>query len=81
VRLPALVGCYPVMIGPRGILPNVLTVTTLEFSYPIQIFVQMKSDDFLWFALKLSLRLHYTLLTCDLPENETQWEIKVSENQ
>jgi hypothetical protein len=60
------------MIGPRGILPNVLAMTTLKFSYPIQIFVQMKIDDFPWFTLKLSLRLHYTLLACDLPENETQ---------
>jgi len=69
------------VIGPRRIVPHVLAMTAFKFSYPVQIFVQMKSDDFLWFALKLSLRLHYTLLTCDLPENETQWEIKVSENQ
>jgi hypothetical protein len=38
---------------------NELMMTTLKYSDPIQIFVKMKVDDFLWFALKLSLRLHY----------------------
>lgn len=44
-----------------------LMMTTFKVSDPIQIFVKMKVDDFLWFTLKLSLRLHYTRLACELP--------------
>ena len=72
MRLPALVGCYPVMIGPRRIVANELMMSTLKFSDPIEIFVRMKIDDFPWYTLGLSLRLHYTVLACDLPEYETQ---------
>jgi hypothetical protein len=34
------------VIGPRRIVPHVLAMTAFKFSYPVQIFVQMKSDDF-----------------------------------
>ena len=59
VFLPAF-GCrYPVALGPWRVVPNMLAVATLEFSYPIHFFVQTKANDFPRFALKLFLRLHY----------------------
>jgi hypothetical protein len=55
------------VIGPRRIVPHVLAMTAFKFSDPIQIFVQMKSDDFPWFTLKLSLWFHCTLLAARKP--------------
>jgi hypothetical protein len=40
--------------GPRRIVPHVLAMTAFKFSYPIQVFVQMKSDDFSWFPLEVA---------------------------
>jgi hypothetical protein len=45
-------------VRPRWVEPNVLAVSTPQFSDPLQIFVQMKSGYFLRLPLVLLLGLH-----------------------
>jgi hypothetical protein len=58
VCLSAL-GCgYPMAVRPRRIVADVLLMSTLKFGDPIQIFVQVKGDNFSGLTLKFALRLH-----------------------
>ena len=42
----ALRGGYPVVVGVRGIVANVLLMATLEFGDPIAVSIHVKTDDF-----------------------------------
>ena len=61
VRLPTLNCRDPMAVGPRWIMPDVLLVTALQISNPIQFFIQMKPDNFPRLTFKLSLPLHDAL--------------------
>ena len=58
VRLPTLNCRDPMAVGPRRIMPDVLLVTALQISNPIQFFIQMKPNNFPRLTFKLSLPLH-----------------------
>ena len=58
VRLPTLNCRDPMAVGPRRIMPDVLLVTALQISNPIQFFIQMKPNYFPRLTFKLSLPLH-----------------------
>jgi hypothetical protein len=45
-------------VRPRRVVPNVLAVSAFQFSDPLKIFVQMKSDDLPRFPFVLLLGLH-----------------------
>jgi hypothetical protein len=61
VRLPTLNCRDPMAVGPRWIMPDVLLVTALQISNPIQVFIQMKPNNFPRLTFKLSLPLHDAL--------------------
>jgi hypothetical protein len=48
-------------VSSRRIMSYVLLMSALKLSNPIQIFIQMKTNNFLRLALRLSLRLHDVL--------------------
>jgi hypothetical protein len=61
-------GCrHPMAIRPRWIMSDVLVMPAIEFGYPIQIIIQMKSNNFSGSALQLSLRLHDLLFGRTIP--------------
>src|SRR5690348_14548212 len=43
---PSLWRCYPVPMCPWRIMSNMLPMPTLKLSNPIQVFIQMKINDF-----------------------------------
>ena len=55
--LSALQSRNPMPECPRRIVPNVLAVSAFQFCDPLQIFVQMKSDDLPGLPLVLLLGL------------------------
>jgi len=52
-------GCRdPMVISPRRIVPDVPPMLAFKFSNPIQIFIQVKCNDFSRLTLRCSLRFH-----------------------
>ena len=43
---PSLRRCNPMTMRPRGVVPDMLLMPTLQFGNPIQILVQMETNDF-----------------------------------
>jgi hypothetical protein len=58
MSLPTFGGRDPMAVSPGRIMPNVLLVSTLQVSDPIQILIQVKADDFPGLTLALSFRFH-----------------------
>jgi len=48
-------------VSPRRIMSDVLLMSALKLSNPIQIFIQMKTNNFPQLTLRLSLRFHDVL--------------------
>jgi hypothetical protein len=48
-------------VSPRRIMSDVLLMSALKLSNPVQIFIQMKTDNFPQLPLKLSWRFHKIL--------------------
>ena len=57
----------PMSVSPRWILADVLLMATFKRSHPIQLFIQVKTDNFSWKTLKLSLWFHDLLSGMGLP--------------
>ena len=51
-------GSDPMAVGPRRIVSYELLMAAFKFSDPIQVFIQMKTDNFAGPTLKLSLCFH-----------------------
>jgi hypothetical protein len=50
--------CHPMPHHSRGIVANVLLMATFQFSYPIQVLVEMEANNFPGHTFALSFRLH-----------------------
>jgi hypothetical protein len=50
-------------VSPRRIMSDVLLMSALKLSNPVQTFIQMKIDNFPQLTLKLSWRFHKYFLT------------------
>src|SRR5260370_20525639 len=42
---PALCRCYPMMVGVRRIIPNVLLMPALQFRHPVAVYIHMKPNN------------------------------------
>jgi hypothetical protein len=54
-------GRDPMAVSPRRIVSDVLLMSALKLSNPVQIFIQMKTNNFPQLTLKLSWRFHKIL--------------------
>ncbi len=42
---PALCRCYPVMVGVRRIIPNMLLMPAFQFRHPVAVYIHMKPNN------------------------------------